>query len=244
MLIAVALLAVVFREDIERGVVTALLRSATGLSIEVGSAHNVPGGVALGDVRAHSESGDLVLSATRLVLARPDGGLDVRAEGLTATAAWGSWTSPLERIAAFAQRYGMAGRETVHVRDGTLLLTGGGTTPWKLAFGDVTGTARRSGGAAAYDVTANLTDGDAVYPIAARLEVAGGRTTDRWSAAALPLSQIGALIPSTLVRFSGGTLGDVALTVVRDANGLPLSLQAQAHIEDGAAGLSGDRAPS
>jgi hypothetical protein len=48
-------------------------------------------------------------------------------------------------------------------------------------------------------------------------------------------------MPEGSLHFSGGTLAGIGLTLVRDSHGLPLSLKANARIENGEATLSGER---
>ena len=240
--VATLLLGIVFREDIERAVMATLLQNATGFTVDIGGARNVPAGFALSDLRARSESGDVVLAAPRVVLTRAGGELDIEADGAQFGATVGSWEAPLDRLAAFARRYGFLGnRVTLRLHGCSLLLSGKATPTWELAFGAIEGTLRRAGAATSYDLSATLADGAQTYPFVARSEVTPSQVTDRWSAPALPLAPLGSLVPSAVMRISGGLLRDVDLTLVRDANGVPLSLKANAHIENGEASLNGDR---
>jgi hypothetical protein len=240
--VAALLLAVVLRAPIERAVVTSLLQRATGLSVDMDEIREVPGGIALGGFRARSENGDLRLQAPRVVLTRSGAGFDVEFDGLQATAAVGSWTAPLDRATAFARRFLIGeGSLAARLHDCSLLLTGGDMPSWNLAFRSIDGTVRQVGRVASYDVSGALADGNATYPVSAHSEVLADRVTDRWTAAALPLAPLAALVSEGPVHVSGGRLTGVDLTLVRDPYGLPLSLKANAHVEDGSASLSGDR---
>ncbi len=241
-LVAALLLAVVLREDIERVVAGTLLQNATGLSVDIGGARNVSGGIALLDVRARSQTGDLALAAPRIVLTQTAGELGVEADGAQLGAVTGSWVTPLDRLTSFARRSGFLGnRATLRLHDCSLLLSGKATPSWQLSFRAIEGTVRRAGAATSYDLSAALADGSESYPLQGRSEVLATRVTDSWSADALPLAPLGALVPNAALRVTGGLLRDVDVTLVRDASGVPLSVKAGARIEAGAASLSGDR---
>ena len=240
--VAALLLAVVMREAIERAVVGALLQRATGLSIDTGDIANVPGGIALSGFRGSTEQSDLSVVAPRMVLTRSANGYDVELDGAQATAVMGSWDVPLQHADAFARRFlGGANSLTLRLHDCALLLTGGSAPSWQFAFRSLEGSVRREGRAASYDLSGALADGSGSYPFAARSEVLPDSVTDRWTAAALPLGRLGQLIPETSLHLAGGKLTNFDLTLVRDSSGLPLSLKANARVENGEAILSGER---
>jgi hypothetical protein len=240
--VALLLLAVVYREPIERALAVAAFENATGLDADVDDAQLSAGQVVLSGVHARSDGNELTLLAPRAVLSRANGRIEIELDGAQAGASVGSWDAPLARARAFAHRFGWAGDPViVRLHDCALVLDGTAQPGWNVAFGDIDGTLRRDARALTYDLTASLADSGTKYPLAGRAVLAGEGVSARWTAAELPLAPIAAAFPSAPLRVTGGRLTGVDLAFVRSASDATLSFDASAHLVDGAASLSGDR---
>jgi len=205
---------------LQRGFATAINGEAT-----IGALRHAGGARILDDVRFRTGDGGLAVSAEHVTLADRGNTLDVDAAGVRATVAADRMLGDeFARIGALGGALG-ADRVTLHVRDAVADVAHTTPGPPLVRLAGITATVQRDGGTAQFDARFTLADAGGAYPVTgAGTSDAAGRMSATWTASAIPVASLVALLPQNELVLRDGIARDVDLTVRGDASRLSLTL--------------------
>jgi len=202
------------RAPLQRSLVLWAARQATGLSVDADEVELTPDGYELHGLRAYTLGGAASVDAARAVVALR--GHDARIELEAPRFVFDPDRfrgDEIQRTRDSLARFGAADPTlALVVGSGTLTIVTGSVPQPLLAFDALNGTLAESSVPLDYDLTLQLVDGDARYPISAHSIVhVDGSFGNGWNAALLPLGPFLPLLPAGDVRITGGRLRDLAV---------------------------------